>query len=158
MGEPSVVGPRHDTFDGFFRDQFERAARLAFLLTGEPDGAEDLAQEALSRVQPIFARLENPCAYLRTVLVNLCRRHRGRRARERLAGGAVTFSESVSPEARELLDVIDRLPARQKAVVVLRYYEDLSETQIAHILGCRPGTVKSLAARALGRLRQELES
>ena len=60
-------------------------------------------------------------------------------------------------EACELLDVIYALPYRQKAVIVLRYYEDLSEAQIAAALGCRRGTVKSLAARALAGLRKEIE-
>lgn len=59
-------------------------------------------------------------------------------------------------EDRDLLDVVDRLPYRQKAVVVCRYYLDLSETQIAEALGCRPGTVKSLASRALATMRKEL--
>ena len=62
------------------------------------------------------------------------------------------------PQARELLDVIDALPRRQKTVVVLRYYEDLTEAEIAAVLGCRPGTVKSLVARALTRMRKELDS
>ena len=56
----------------------------------------------------------------------------------------------------EVLDLIDRLPSRQRAVLVLRYFEGLSELEIAEVLSCRPGTVKSLAARALSRLREEL--
>ena len=68
------------------------------------------------------------------------------------------FRECKTRKARELLDVIDALPRRQKTVVVLRYYEDLSESEIAAVLGCRPGTVKSLAARALTRMRKELDS
>ena len=63
-----------------------------------------------------------------------------------------------TPEARELLDAVARLPYRQRAVVVLRYYADFSERDIADALGCRPGTVKSLASRALDTLRQELPS
>jgi RNA polymerase sigma factor (sigma-70 family) len=74
------------------------------------------------------------------------------------AEAAATRPASVSSGARELLDVIDALPSRQKAVIVLRYYEDLSEAEIARALGCRPGTVKSLAARALERLRKDIES
>ena len=59
--------------------------------------------------------------------------------------------------AHELLDAVDALPYRQKAVIVLRYYEDLRERDIATALGCRPGTVKSLASRALQRLAQEIQ-
>jgi RNA polymerase sigma factor (sigma-70 family) len=59
--------------------------------------------------------------------------------------------------ARELLDAIDSLPRRQRIVIVLRYYEDLSEFEIAEALGCRLGTVKSLASRALDQLRRVVE-
>lgn len=68
----------------------------------------------------------------------------------------VSVSPIRSPEARELLDVIDALPRHQKTALVLRYYEDLTAAEIATAMKCRPGTVKSLTARALARLRQEL--
>ena len=156
--EPAVAGDDESSFAAFYELSFERAARLAFLLTGDPSGSEDIAQEALSRIQPGFDRIEMPSAYLRTVVVNLCKRHgadqaRQRTTREQLGGPGVQ-----DPEGRELLDVIDALPLRQKTVVVLRYYEDLTEAEIAAVLGCRPGTVKSLAARALTRIRRELDS
>lgn len=144
-------------FDQFYRDQFDRIARLAFVIVGDQCLAEELAQEALSRVQPGFDRLRAPVAYTRTVLMNLVKKHRGREARRRAAEAASGSLDAVSPEAAELLDVIDALPWRQKAVIVLRYFEDLSEADIAAALGCRPGTVKSLSARALDRLRKEVE-
>jgi RNA polymerase sigma-70 factor (sigma-E family) len=155
--EHSVEPAGAAAFDAFYREQFDRMARLAYLLTGDSAAAEDLAQEALSRVQGRFDRLNSPVAYIRTTLVNLCKRHRGDRARERVAVERLRPLAPAPPEARELFDAIEALPARQRAVVVLRYYEDLSEAEIAASLGCRPGTVKSLSARALRSLRRTVE-
>jgi RNA polymerase sigma factor (sigma-70 family) len=107
-------------------------------------------------VQPRFAELEHPAAYTRVVLVNLTRRHVGREARRRNAEQRTVSTIVVSPEHRELLDVVGALPLRQRAVIVLRYYEGLSEAEIATALRCRQGTVKSLSARALERLRREI--
>jgi RNA polymerase sigma-70 factor (sigma-E family) len=135
---------------------------LAHLLTGDRWAAEDLAQESFTRLHPRFARLDNPAAYLRVCVVNAAQSHHRRRGREqarlqRVAPpGTADAVDAVDDEAHELLDAIDHLPYRQKAVVVLRYYEDLSEADIAAALGCRPGTVKSLASRALRHLSKEI--
>jgi RNA polymerase sigma factor (sigma-70 family) len=130
---------------------------LAFLLTADAGHAEDIAQEAFLRLQRRLPRLKNPRAYLRVTLINLCRRHRGRAAQKVITAAAVTESDQIPTSSLEILDVIDRLPLRQRAVIVLRYFDDLSEKEIATVLRCRPGTVKSLAARALQRLRKELD-
>ena len=143
-------------FDAFFTSNFERAARLAYLLTGEPNAAEDIAQEALARMSPRFEQIATPGAYLRTVVVNLSKRHGSERARVRVMNDRLGAPTASNAAPRELIDVIDALPRRQRSVVVLRYYEDLSEAEIAAVLKCRPGTVKSLAARALSTLRKEL--
>lgn len=143
-------------FVAFYEQAFDPAARLAFLLTGDLGTSEDIAQEALSRLAPRFGSVEHPRAYLRTVVVNLCSRARGRRARERETRERLGVPDPAALHARELIDVIDALPQRQRTVVVLRYFEDLSEAEIAATIRCRPGTVKSLAARALATLRQEL--
>ena len=92
------------------------------------------------------------------MLVNLCKRHRAGLARRAVTDRrAAVGSTSEALEAYELLDVVDALPYRQKVVIVLRFYEDLSEADIAVTLGCRAGTVKSLGSRALARLRRVLE-
>jgi RNA polymerase sigma factor (sigma-70 family) len=156
---PPAVGVRLEgapSFAEFCRQELDWARRLAYVMTGDRASADDIAQEALTRVCKRFAGLENPRAYLRVVIVNLSRRHR------RAAGRAAQLTEgddvvAVSPESAEVLDLIDRLPGRQRAVLVLRYYDGLSETEIASVLRCRPGTVKSLASRALRRLREELD-
>ena len=157
-GGRSVAGP--EPFDQFFRSSYAGAVRLAHLLTGDRWGAEDIAQEAYTRLHPRFAGLDNPEAYLRVSVVNAAQSFHRRRGRERTRLQRVApppgSAEAVDGGVRELLDAIDHLPYRQKAVVVLRYYEDLSEAEIATVLGCRPGTVKSLASRALAHLSKEI--
>jgi RNA polymerase sigma factor (sigma-70 family) len=148
---------RVESIEELFRAEYAATVKLAHLLTGDGHAAEDLAQDAFARVRPQLARVDNAAAYLRTVTVNVCRNWHRRRSREsatlRLHGVSV---ESVSGEAAELLDVVDRLPFRQRTVLVLRYWHDASEAEIAKSLGCRPGTVKSLHSRAMQQLRREV--
>jgi RNA polymerase sigma factor (sigma-70 family) len=155
----SVVAPVDPgDFASFYRARWNDAVRLAFVISGDPTIAEDVAQESLARVQARFDQLLDPWPYTRMVVVNGCRSWARVRAREaarfRLLGPSPTECDQ---QVLELLGSIDRLPFRQKAVIVLRYYEDLSEQEIADALGCRPGTVKSLASRALARLATEVE-
>lgn len=93
--------------------------------------AEELVQEALTRVERRFARIDAPVAYTRAVLVNLARKHGARDARRRDAERAVATAEAVSDDDEELFDLIEALPFRQRAVFVLRYFADLTETNIA---------------------------
>jgi RNA polymerase sigma factor (sigma-70 family) len=146
-----------DGFDAFYRAEYARTVRLARLLTGSAGVAEDLAQEAFLRVYRQAVAPDNSAGFLRTVTVNLCHNwHRGR-SREALRMARIAQSpQSLSLEANELDAVVGALPYRQRAVLVLRYWLDLSEADIAKALGCRAGTVKSLHARALARLRQEI--
>jgi len=152
---PEAVEPLG--FERFYRQQWPAAVRLAHLLTGDSWVAEDVAQDALSRVEPRYEGLDNPGAFLRTCVVNACRSHHRTRVREAKRLLRIVPAASTGLDVRELLDAVDRLPYRQKAVLVLRYYEDRTEAEIAAILGCRPGTVKSLAARGLSRLHREIE-
>jgi RNA polymerase sigma-70 factor (sigma-E family) len=155
-----------DLFDDFFRATYAGSVRLAHLLTGDRWAAEDLAQEAYTRLHPRYAGLDNPGAYLRVSLVNAAQSFHRRRGREQArlqratpppgAADAVEAPDATAGGDDDLLAAIDLLPYRQKAVVVLRYYEDMSEADIAAVVGCRPGTVKSLASRALARLHKEI--
>ena len=145
-----------EAFARFYEEQLVPFSRLAFLLVGDSGLAEELAHDALSELQPRFDELEHPVAYARTVLVNMVGAQRRRGARRREAELRAAGRTQVDAETRGLFDVVERLPARQRAVIVLRYYEGLSESEIAATLRCRPGTVKSLVARALERLRKEL--
>lgn len=130
--------------------------RLAALLVGGDAAAEEVVQEAFLRVRDRWARVEHPAAYLRAAVVNGCRSHQRRQRLEerRRQDGPVRES---GPPTEPLGDAIASLPYRQRAAVVLRYYEDLSERDIAAALGCSPSAVKSLLHRALTGLREVIE-
>ncbi len=140
----------------------ERLARLAYLLCSDREQAEDAVSEAYAKVWPRFRRghVENPPVYLRTAVVNQVRGGLRRRLLERREEQrqGVDWREGTSPhrnvEERELLEpALRRLPAAQRAVIVLRFYEDMSEEQVATLLGVPTGTVKSRCARGLTQLR-----
>jgi RNA polymerase sigma-70 factor (sigma-E family) len=141
------------------------AGRLAYLLVGDPEAAQDIAQEAFVRVGPRLRRLRDPEKarfYLRTTVINLCRAHWRRRERERSQKNVdpstlVQADHSSRVEQHnEMLTALHKLSPRQRAAIVLRYYEDLTEHQTAEVLGCAIGTVKSSVSRALEILRIEL--
>ena len=162
IGFAEYVALRRDTW-----------VRAACLLTGDPHTAEDLVQTALIRVWPRWGRIVaqgDPDAYIRKVLMNVFLTSlRRRRWREISADPhaihlpylhpqptAPALSDSV--EARlDLRDVLAGLAPRQRAVLVLRYYLDLSEAETAQTLGCSVGTVKSQAAKASAHLRGRVE-
>jgi RNA polymerase sigma-70 factor (sigma-E family) len=146
------------SFEAFYRTHASWAARLAYLLVGEAAAAEDIVQDGFTALNQRWDRVDHPPAYLRATIVHAATRHR-RRERARASLQPMLWVDALTTDApRELFDVVGRLPARQRAVIVMRYFEDLSEADIAEALGCRPGTVKSLAARALQTLRTELRS
>lgn len=144
------------SFEQFFTAAWPWAFRLACLLTQDQSAGEDVAQDVMAKMYRTWGSAQRPEAYLRTSIVNSCRNWQ-RQSRTHLSKlPLLVTSGSVELAASELADAIAHLPFRQRAVIVLRYYADLSEAEIADALGCRPGTVKSLAARALDRLAKEL--
>jgi RNA polymerase sigma-70 factor (sigma-E family) len=158
-------------FDSFVGDAAAGLLRTAFLLTWDERDAEDLVQECLIRVArrwPRVRSMDYPTAYARRVLVNLSLDDAPRRQRRRaeLAGsGSAADGRQDDSSARlfgavdiqtQLLDALGALTRRQRATVVLRYFEDLSEPEVADVLGCSVGTVKSTSSRALERLRQTI--
>jgi RNA polymerase sigma-70 factor (sigma-E family) len=144
------------SFVEFYRTEYPGTVRLAHALTGSAEAAEDLAQEAFARIHLRIEGLESPGGYLRTTVVNLCHDRERRRRRERRFDTAPLLELPLSLGASEMIDVLLRLPYRQRAVLVLRYWGDWSEAEIAEALGCRSGTVKTLASRGLARLRKEI--
>lgn len=143
------------TLESLFRTQRLPMVRLAHLITGSNAIAEEVVQEAFIRLQSNWHRADNPTAYLRTIVANLCRTQLRRRGHElRLAQPAP--SATFQPDIDETWAAVCRLPFRQRAALALRFYEDLEEAEIARILGCRPGTVKSTIHRGLARLRKEM--
>lgn len=142
--------------------------RLAFLLTQERASAEDLAQEAFVRCVGRFRHLRRPEAfeaYFRRAIVNLhtsgLRRRRLEREYAAREGGAATSRAALQPDVgvrEDLWKSLASLPARQRAALVLRYYEDLSERETADVMGCSVAAVKSLVARGSETLRELIRS
>ncbi len=147
---------RADGVAALYRREYLPMVRLAHLITGSNEVAEDVVQEAFVRMYKSWDRADQPAAYLRRIVVNGCNSwHRRRRLeREHLPR---PVAEAVDPEARELLDALARLGLRQRTALVLRYYADMSEADVALALGCRPGTVKSLVHRGLRQLEGMIE-
>lgn len=131
--------------------------RLAFLLTGSIEVAQDLVHDSFLKVEARLDGVASPGGYLRTTVVNECRmwlrRQRLDRARHRQV-----VDEVVAPaEVQDLWWVLQDLPHRQRVAVILRYYLDLPSDEIAQILGCRPSTARSLVHRGLETLRGALD-
>jgi RNA polymerase sigma-70 factor (sigma-E family) len=149
-------GDGSDAFDELYRREYEPMLRLAYLLVDSDQLAEEAVHDAFAKVFERWKRLDRPGAYLRTCVVNRCRDLQRRRRVERTRPVA-TRSESAELGADEVVDAVAKLPMRQRAALVLRYYQDLSEADIAEALGVRPGTVKSLLSRGLDQLREVIE-
>jgi RNA polymerase sigma-70 factor (sigma-E family) len=149
-----------DDFERLVEAQATPLTRAAYLLTGDRGLAEDLVQTALTKAYLARSRVlraDSPEAYLRTILVNAHRRSfRRRRVVAHLTPDTpegTTAGDDLDAR-RDLVVAVAALPRRQRAVVVLRYLEDRSEAEVAAILGCSAGTVKSQSARALAALRR----
>ncbi|MDQ3952775.1 MAG: SigE family RNA polymerase sigma factor [Actinomycetota bacterium] len=167
MEADTAVGMgRTSRLEALYSEHVASAVRLAFLVTGDEQQAQDIAQEAYVRVAGRFHDLRNPDAfpaYLRATVLNLARGHlrrlrtqrdylRRRDAREE------TVEPGAGAETRdEMWQALRKLPHRQRAALVLRYYEDLSERQTADVLGCSVSAVKSLVTRGLQVLRAEMD-
>ncbi len=149
---------------------YERSApgaiRLAYLLTGDRSVAEDITQDAFVRVSGRLAHLREGGAfdaYLRRAVVNLSKNHFRRRAVERAFLERTRPATVTAGHEQPLVDreatmaALARLPQRQRAAIVLRFYEDLTEDAIAQILRCRNGTVRSLVTRGVQALRADIQ-
>ena len=158
---PDVISGGGEDFSAFVVSRWPGLVRLAFGLTGDRWAAEDIAQVTLARAYVAWRRVrraDDPDAYLRRILINASnRRFRRHRVAEQPGDPPETAVEGPADlvgERAALLAALRQLPTRQRAVVVLRYWEDLSDTQIAAALGCSPGTVRSQLSRALAKLRE----
>jgi RNA polymerase sigma-70 factor (sigma-E family) len=143
------------------------AARLAYLMTGDRARAEDLVHDAFVKIIGRFGDIRDPDAfgtYLKRTVINLAnsffRRRRLERAHLEAEGRGLkpeTVDEGDPIQREALWRALGGLPPRQRAAIVLRFYEDLSEQQTAHVLGVALGTVKSMVSRGLDALRLEVE-
>lgn len=150
--------------DEIYATHFTHWTRLAYLIVGRADVAEELVQESILRCLPRLGSLEHPHAYVRTAVVNAAKRWWGRQQLEQRTLERVAPSQLRDPDAdgdlglsldtdESIASLLDRLPARQRAIVVLRYFEDMSERDVAATLGVPVGTIKSSLHRALHALR-----
>jgi RNA polymerase sigma-70 factor (sigma-E family) len=159
----AVDATRQDEFGQFMAARWPGLVRLAYGLTGDRWLAEDVAQAALASAYAAWWRVrraDDPDAYVRRILVNTSnRRFRRRRVTEHarepagLPDTVVADPCDLIGQRSALLSALRELPGRQRAIVVLRYWEDLSDAQVAAALGCTEGTVRSQASRALAKLR-----
>ncbi|MCW3814395.1 SigE family RNA polymerase sigma factor [Micromonospora sp. DR5-3] len=158
------MGDRDAAFAEYFAARSDAMRGTAYLLCGDWHRAEDLVQTAFTKLYLVWNRVsrhEVLDAYVRQILIRsfLDERRRGWWRRERVGGDeAERPAPPDSPEGRlVMLQALAAVPPRQRAVLVLRYWEDLSVDEVAALLGCSPGTVKSQAARGLDTLRGLLE-
>ena len=170
--EPPGLACAVATWTDIYRAERDGLVRLAYLMTGSQAVAEDLVQDCFVRV---MARLDpdaSPGAYLRRSVINACyswHRRAWREVRtgdeekleavgaERRRGGAAEAASGEGGGDVEMWDALSRLAPRRRAILVLRFYLDLSEADVAAALGCRVGTVKSTTHRALAELRKTIE-
>jgi RNA polymerase sigma factor (sigma-70 family) len=165
-------------FGELYLRSFADMVRLARVLVDSPETAEDLVQDAFVHLHLRWAGVRDPGAYLHRSVVNACRSHHRRAWRERprpasggagdrpgpgsgwaadRADGSAAGAQDAAADAGVLGAALATLPYRQRAALVLRYYADLPDAEIATALGCRPGTVASLVHRGLERLRGVVE-
>ena len=130
--------------------------RLAFLLTGSRETAEDVVQSAFASAQPRWHLIDDPPAYLRRSVVNLAKDGQRRDFRRRRLMQREPEPVTAIPEVDETWALVRKLPVAQRAVVVLHYYEDLPLVEISHLLDRPASTVRSDLRRALDRLRKAL--
>jgi RNA polymerase sigma-70 factor (sigma-E family) len=151
-------------FGEFVADRTPTLIRVAYLLCGDQDAAEDLVQSALVKTAARWSSLRHadPEGYIRTVMYReqISRWRRSARQREHLLqapGDGVAADQSRQVDLRlAMRTYLLRLPPAHRAVLVLRFFEDLTETQAAEVLGCSVGTVRSRTHRAVARLRELL--
>ncbi|WP_205629559.1 SigE family RNA polymerase sigma factor [Jiangella muralis] len=162
-----VAMDRDSAFEQYVEVRQAALLRLAYLLTGDQHAAEDLLQTALAKLYLAWNRVERAGsvdAYTRRIMINE-RASRWRRAARRFERSTDAVPERpvvgdfdhMLAEGDALWSVVQGLAPRQRATVVLRFYEDLGEQEVADLLGCSVGTVKSQTSRALATLRARLE-
>jgi RNA polymerase sigma-70 factor (sigma-E family) len=150
------------TFESYVEQRGASLTRLAYLLVHDHHLAQDLTQETLARLHRHWAKVsafDDPDAYVRRIMVNQLTSWRRRRSwSERTAPGVERDDATEDPatagvERDAMWELLKTLSPQQRAVIVLRFYEDLDDATIASLLDCSPATVRSHASKALARLR-----
>jgi RNA polymerase sigma factor (sigma-70 family) len=138
-----------------YRDEFPSLMRVAFLMTGSNEAAEDAIQDTFMRCRSKLGALDHPPSYLRAAVINECRsvlRRTNRRATD-----YETETNDLPTDLIELRDALCRLPDRQRAAIILRYFVDIPDAEIAAALSCKPSTVRSLIRRGVAKLKENLQ-
>ncbi len=147
------------TFEQFYASTWRQAARWASALTGDVTSGEEIAQNAFLAVAERFDRLDQPLPYLRRTIVNGARMsHRSDTRRTAREQRAASVGTNEPPLDLDLLAALDRLTTDQRCAVVLRYWADWTDAEIANALGCRASTVRSHLKRGMTRLRTDLRT
>lgn len=154
MTEEAEQGDQ-DWFDALYRDHWAGMVRLAFTMVDDRQVAEDLVQDAFGRMFRTRARVRDPLTYLRSAVYNACRNHLRSVARRRRRA-RLQPDDHANPAGDHIIDVVRRLPPKQRCLVVLRYYAGLTDAEIAGTTGMPLGTVKSTLHRTLAALKEEL--
>ncbi len=150
-------GPADDRLVALYQDRYAAMVRLAHLVTGSNAVAPDLVQDAFLKVAPRLDEIEQPSAYLRTVVVNEGRAWLRRQEVERRHQRVEEPPPGLPPDVDELWTALARVSGRQRVALVLRFYQDLSFEEIAQTLECPIGTAKSLVHRGLASLKEVLD-
>jgi RNA polymerase sigma factor (sigma-70 family) len=141
-------------FEVLFALERQPMLRLALRLVDIPERAEEIVQDAFEKTLLAWPKLREPGAYLRTAVVNGCRSELRRRAVMRRHPWPAAATAELDPTDAALVAAVARLTPKRRIAVTLRYWADLSEADIAVVMGVRVGTVKSLLSRALADLRR----
>lgn len=140
-----------ETFSDLYDREFMSLVRLATLMTSRVEVARDIVQDAFVKLHVKWATVRNPAAYVRRSVVNGCRSYHRREGRRK---GRRTAEETTSLDVDHTLATLESLNHKQRAMVVLKFYEERTEHEIAEIMGCRPGSVGPTVQRALATLRE----
>jgi len=155
LDTPPAVPAWDDALVNVYEQHFAALVRMAYLVSGRADRAEELVQDAFVRTHGAGSRVRDPLPYVRTAVLNGCRSFGRRQKLERERQPPPP--DPVPLGADELWDALATLTARQRAAIVLRFYCDLPDADIAAAIGCREATVRTSVHRGLAKLRKEID-
>jgi RNA polymerase sigma-70 factor (sigma-E family) len=156
VAQPTLVAAPPLSFEEVYLTRRVRLLQVAVLITGSPPVAEEVVQDAFIQLYRRWPQIDHPGAWVRSAVVSGCRTWQRRHIREREHQADDEFVV-VDPDGIAVRQALRALTVRQRSAVVLRYFEDLSEREIAELLDCKRGTVKSLLSRSMEKLRRELD-
>lgn len=155
-GLDSPLQRSFDSFEDLYQSLWPPMVRLAWLLSGNREVAEDLVHDVFLRIEPKWQEIREPAPYFRRSLVNAVRQHQ-RHAEVEARHRPEPVRATMDPEFEEIWSVVSEIPERQREALVLRFYLDLTVEQVADNLQCPVGTAKSLIHRGVASVREKVE-